>query len=148
MSEPTKQDVPVWSEWTNEQWVRAAVPDAQWIGHSSGTRIWIFSHSKGALSGWFYIESSEESAYSLAWDSARKHPTVVAYESRLRAEWEMREKERPMPTGGDPKDFCACGHHEMNHANYIGLPRACNQNSCECRSYVAEARDAEVGLTR
>jgi hypothetical protein len=50
---------------------------------------------------------------------------------------------RSIPIGGDPKDFCACGHHEMNHANYIGLPRACNQTHCECKSYQAEASEAK-----
>lgn len=48
------------------------------------------------------------------------------------------------PIGGDPKDFCACGHHEMNHAHYEGLPRACNQHKCDCREYRPESDDLSV----
>jgi len=45
------------------------------------------------------------------------------------------ENGREYPTGGDPKDFCICGHHEMNHASYANMPRACNQTTCGCNSY-------------
>lgn len=57
-------------------------------------------------------------------------------------ESELSRRDRT-PIGGNPKDFCACGHHEMNHACYFGMPRACNQTGCECREYVAEARAQE-----
>lgn len=48
----------------------------------------------------------------------------------------METHEQRTPIGGDPKDFCHdCDHHEMNHAFYLGMPRACNQTGCECREY-------------
>lgn len=40
-----------------------------------------------------------------------------------------------VPTGGDPDAFCECLHHEMNHANYHGMQRKCNQTGCECNGY-------------
>ena len=48
-------------------------------------------------------------------------------------------KERKYPIGGDPKDFCICGHHEMCHADYAEMPRACNQTGCGCRNYQLES---------
>lgn len=50
------------------------------------------------------------------------------------------------PIGGEPKDMCAnpnCGHHEMNHANYSDMPRACNQTGCYCYEYVAPVSQPE-----
>lgn len=45
---------------------------------------------------------------------------------------------RRNPIGGDPRDFCLnCKHHEMNHASYADMNRACNQTGCDCREYVA-----------
>jgi hypothetical protein len=43
---------------------------------------------------------------------------------------------KPRPIGGKDEDFCICGHHELNHANYQGWPRVCNQTGCKCVSYV------------
>ena len=51
---------------------------------------------------------------------------------------------REYPTGGDPDDFCECGHHEMNHANYHGMPRACNQTGCDCYQFAMPAATPPV----
>jgi hypothetical protein len=51
------------------------------------------------------------------------------------------KKDREYPIGGDPKDFCACGHHEMCHANYADMPRSCNQTDCGCKGYRPEITD-------
>jgi len=55
------------------------------------------------------------------------------------------QEQRLYPTGGDPKDFCTCDHHEMCHANYAGMCRACNQTGCECRDYQPEAAPTAAG---
>lgn len=53
---------------------------------------------------------------------------------------EGKDKRR-YPIGGDPKYFCICDHHEMCHANYSDMVRACNQTGCACRSYQLESAD-------
>ena len=123
---------PVWAEWTHEQWCRDAVSGAKIIGPTGdGCHV--------DLNGlWMAYGNTPENA----WKSFRKHHIVQAHEQKLRSEWEQSQPSqgpRTVPIGGDPKDFCECGHHEMNHANYEGMNRACNQTHCKSRKYQPEA---------
>jgi len=101
MNEPTKQDVPVWKDWTSEQWVRAAVPDIDrsTIQHCS------FAHAKAYMHGAPDVE---------VWKALRSEEPTKTYESRLRSEWEMREKgEPPAASIFTPKDFAVLMEMEL-----------------------------------
>src|ERR1700679_4033351 len=83
----------------------------------------------------------------LWWSNARGEMVIVgkswsdAYAKLAKppaSEVQEGGEERLFPTGGDPKDFCKCNHHEMCHANYVGMNRACNQTGCDCREYEHE----------
>ena len=62
------------------------------------------------------------------------------YDQLLALYREVMRKLRPRPIGGKDEDFCICGHHEMNHSAYFGMPTACNQTECNCMEYVNETQ--------
>lgn len=75
-------------DWTSdESVVRAAVPDAYWIGRSDGNNVRIRSENK-ALSNWVAIDTfgGEPEAIAKAWACARLHPlpAVAALDSAHR----------------------------------------------------------------
>jgi len=87
------------SEWGDEKWVRAAIGGggscwAGWGNEPKVFRIWSKALPSTTDPDSILLGMSESAEG--AWWSARQHPTVVAYESRLRSEWEMREKQ-PVP---------------------------------------------------
>jgi hypothetical protein len=60
----------------------------------------------------------------------------------------MSQLGRPFPTGGDPNDFCVCGHHLFCHAAYANMPSSCNQTGCGCMNYQHESANSIAKIAK
>lgn len=125
-----KSNVKLGTDWINAALLILADPEF-WLGDERVVKAcWPETHMYGDGRVW----SDGTAAIFLGkwWKAARQHESVQSFEQQYRPKG---DRASGMPTGSDPKDFCECDHHEMNHANYSGMTRACNQTGCGCQNY-------------